>query len=91
MAKDNHIRITYVYYVYGVAKHLPSFGQATNNGMTIECTENRAMIHLPKGKSKAIVCPKQGHLYPVAVRQIDALSTKVCHNHNQDNVSSTYL
>ena len=49
------------------------------------------MIHLHKDKSKAIVCPKQGHLYPVAARQIEALSTEVCHNHNQDNVSSTYL
>ena len=49
------------------------------------------MIHLPKGKSKAIVCPKQGHLYPVVARQIEALSTEVCHNRNQDNISSTYL
>ena len=57
--------------------------------MTIEFTEKWAMIHLPKGKSKAIVCPKQGHLYPVAARQIEALSIEVCHNHNQGNVSST--
>ena len=91
MANDNHIKITDVYYVPGVAKHLLSVGQATNNGLTIEFTENRAMIHLPKGKSKAIICPKQGHLYVVAARQIEALSTEVCHNHNQDNVSSTYL
>ena len=86
MANDNHIKIIDVYYVPGVAKHLLSVGQATNNGLTIEFTENRAMIHLHKGKSKAIVCPKQGHLYLVVAGKIE-----VCHNHNQDNVSSTYL
>ena len=91
MANDNHIKITDVYYVPGVAKHLLSVGQATNNGLTIEFIENWAMIHLHKGKGKAIVCPKQGHLYPVAAKQIEALSTKVCQNHNQDNVSPTYL
>ena len=58
MENDNHIKIIDVYYVPGVAKHLLSVGQATNNGLTIEFTENRAMIHLHKGKSKAIVCPR---------------------------------
>ena len=91
MANDNHIKITDVYYVPGVTKHLLSVGQATNKGMTIEFTDNRAMIHLQKDKIKAIVCPKQGHIYPGAARQSEALSTEVCHNHNEDNVSSTYL
>ena len=91
MANDNHIKITDLYCILGEAKHLLPVGRATNNGLTIEFTENRAMIHLHKNKSKAIVCPKQGHIYPGAARQSEALSTEVCHNHNEDNVSSTYL
>ena len=48
-----------------VPKNLLSIGQATNNGLTIEFNENRAMIHLYKDKTKAIVYSKQGHLYLV--------------------------
>ena len=40
MTNDNHIKITDVYYVPEVPKHLLSVGQATNNGLTIEFTEN---------------------------------------------------
>ena len=36
----------------GVAKHLRSVGQATNNGLTNEFTEIRAMIHLHKARAK---------------------------------------
>ena len=49
------------------------------------------MIHLHKDKSEVIVCPKQGDLYLMSARQIEALSTKVCHSHNQANVFPTYL
>ena len=73
-----------------MAKHLLSIGQATYNGMTIEFPKTWTMTHLHKGKGKAIVCLEQGHLYPMATRQLEALSIEVCHNHNQDNVSSTY-
>ena len=44
------------------------------------------MIHLHKDKSKGTICPKQGALYLMLARQIEMLSTKVCHNHNQGNV-----
>ena len=48
---DHHIKITDVYYVLGVAKHLLLVGQASYNGVTIKFIEDRAIIHPHKEKS----------------------------------------
>ena len=43
------------------------------------------LSHLHKEDSKAIVCPKEGHQYPVSMRQIEASYNKQRYVENQTN------
>ena len=65
MTNDHDIQITYVYYVPRVAKHLTLIGQITDN----------RPWYISIKTTKAIVCLKQGLIYPMIVRQIEKLST----------------